>query len=426
MDSLKESVLFVLTARETLANIFETSKIKKKKELKRWLMNEATDYEILHSLVFNELPKNSKHTVFDEIAVFEILKEAVRSNYLELTDYISDRDYFTFLREVGPLTPYGVSTAKPLLENTIRNGKVGNPVEFWSYEHTILNELVPDYETKKGPEPGSREYISQRTGKVETPPTGRQLGAARAGTEYRPSEEQGAAARETIRAKQEEIQRQIADAQQKAQAAVNRARQLGDQAAAEKDPEKGSEIKKQAQEAQNIANTETEKVNTLKAQLAALWQRARGAAGTAYKAVKGAVGKGYDVAAGAVKAGASAAQGRLQQLGTSVGATGIGKSIISKTGASATQLGGATALSGAALGALLAWAAVKTYRKIFGKEAQACRGDQECLNAAKGKALRGQVADLQGGMTACSKSKDPERCRAAAQQKIEQLRAKLG
>jgi hypothetical protein len=87
------------------------------------------------------------------------------------------------------------------------------------------------------------------------------------------------------------------------------------------------------------------------------------------------------------------------------------------------------AVGGAALAALLAFAAAKTYKRFFSKAAGACRGmsggaKTDCMNKYRGRALMAQAGDLQRGMASCAKSKNPAACKSAVSGKIERLKAK--
>jgi hypothetical protein len=77
--NLKESLLFLLSARETLCFLVKESKVPYKKELKSFIINEASDYQILSLIVDGELPLN-EFNYFDELVLFERIRLEVKEN----------------------------------------------------------------------------------------------------------------------------------------------------------------------------------------------------------------------------------------------------------------------------------------------------------------------------------------------------------
>lgn len=80
-----------------------------------------------------------------------------------------------------------------------------------------------------------------------------------------------------------------------------------------------------------------------------------------------------------------------------------------------------------ALATLVTYAAYKVYKNFFSKAAKACAGKKgaekdACMQSYKVKAKQAQAKVLMNGMTACKKSKDPAKCKAAIQAKIAKLK----
>lgn len=85
------------------------------------------------------------------------------------------------------------------------------------------------------------------------------------------------------------------------------------------------------------------------------------------------------------------------------------------------------AVGGAALAALVTFAAYKLYKNYFSKAAKACAGKKgaekdACMQAHRMKAKQAQAKVLMRGMSACKNSKDPAKCKAAIQAKIAKLK----
>lgn len=84
--------------------------------------------------------------------------------------------------------------------------------------------------------------------------------------------------------------------------------------------------------------------------------------------------------------------------------------------------GTASAISGAALAALVVFGAYQAYKRYFSQAAKACAGKKgsekaACMSAYKAKAKQAQAKVLRKGLASCAKSKDPAKCRAAIQAK---------
>lgn len=114
--NIDDSMLFYLSARNTLKESIELTDPKKKKTLENFIMNEASDYEILSLLLTQELPEN-KYDLTKEAFLLSDLKELVIENYTEMSEMMGEVVTKDFILEVGPLYP-DFSTAAPLLEFT--------------------------------------------------------------------------------------------------------------------------------------------------------------------------------------------------------------------------------------------------------------------------------------------------------------------
>jgi citrate lyase beta subunit len=126
----------------------------------------------------------------------------------------------------------------------------------------------------------------------------------------------------------------------------------------------------------------------------------------------------------------------LQAVGAKTGATAVATKVAAAGGytltpaAAAAGGGAAVIIGGAALAALLGYASVKTYKRLFGKWAKMCAGKKgaektACMKEARSKALQAQVADLQAALKVCADSKDPKKCSKGVAGKLGKLKAKL-
>ena len=109
---------------------------------------------------------------------------------------------------------------------------------------------------------------------------------------------------------------------------------------------------------------------------------------------------------GTVKKPESAAKGAisLKKLGTAAGVT-------------------------VAIAALL-YGGYKTYKRFLSKAAKACSNKSgaektACMVAFKKNAVKAQIADLRRGLSGCSGTKNPQKCKAAINAKIQKLQSKV-
>jgi hypothetical protein len=112
-QNVAESILFLLSAREALSYIVEESSVDHKEELKNFLMNEASDYEIMHMLIHEEMP-NEKYDFANEVRLFSDLKEQVLMNFNTIGEYLGE-GAVTFINKVDTVYPE-FSSAAPILE----------------------------------------------------------------------------------------------------------------------------------------------------------------------------------------------------------------------------------------------------------------------------------------------------------------------
>jgi hypothetical protein len=105
-----ESMRFLVTARHTLADICRSTRMENRELAAEYFINEASDYEIMHTLVTGELP-NEKYNQEAEVMMFGLLKQQL----VESLDFIHESFVDKFIAEINSLYPY-YSTAKPILE----------------------------------------------------------------------------------------------------------------------------------------------------------------------------------------------------------------------------------------------------------------------------------------------------------------------
>lgn len=102
--NFRESLVFLRCARDALSAIVEDSTVDYKDELSSFLLNEASDYEIMSLLINNELPDN-KFDLKEELMLFATLKEQMIATP-GLDEFLGEDIYNKVMLEVDTLAPY--------------------------------------------------------------------------------------------------------------------------------------------------------------------------------------------------------------------------------------------------------------------------------------------------------------------------------
>jgi hypothetical protein len=94
-----------------------------------------------------------------------------------------------------------------------------------------------------------------------------------------------------------------------------------------------------------------------------------------------------------------------------------------------SKTGEGKAIAAAALVALVGYLSYKLYKNKLSQAAKACKGSKgqekkACMAKFKKQALMAQAQDMQRASGACSKTKDPAKCKAGIQAKIKKLQMK--
>lgn len=121
--NVSESILFLTSARIALKESIQYSKLDegRKRELKNFVMKEATDYQVM-SLLVNETLPEEKYNIQEEVALFESYKDLMSENFEIFSEFMTTEQMSTLITEVGPISQYGYSTAAPILEHLYQSG----------------------------------------------------------------------------------------------------------------------------------------------------------------------------------------------------------------------------------------------------------------------------------------------------------------
>ena len=122
---IQDSLIFLNNIRENICESLDNMDDNEVENAKYFIMNEATDFQILHLITLGDLPEN-EYDINMEIVLWEYLKESVIKNYDELSESI-DKDLLSdFIYDFGPTTPYGYSSADPILETHLESGMLSD------------------------------------------------------------------------------------------------------------------------------------------------------------------------------------------------------------------------------------------------------------------------------------------------------------
>jgi hypothetical protein len=120
MKNIKDSMLFLLITRKTISDLIvsESNLNPSDKVLaKNFIMNEATDYEIMSVLMESQLP-NEQYNDIKEDKLFESLKKCILINEKVLSKYIP-KETIQCVLEIDSVSQYGFSSSIPIMEYMI-------------------------------------------------------------------------------------------------------------------------------------------------------------------------------------------------------------------------------------------------------------------------------------------------------------------
>jgi len=343
-DQLFDSLLFLNCARVTIKELVMMSKVDNYRDLAKYITNEASDYEIMYALIHEELPEK-KFDSIQEKKVFE------------------DFNKMTGFTDFVPISSYGMSSAKPILEFQLSNNILPQ----------ILQEVMMDLAQAK------KELVKWTKALKDA--------------EF-PEEEA-------------DIQDHIKDLKGKIAELSKKSAETGAKTAT---GAKAATATKTATAAKTATATKTAAAGKTAAatKVAATTKAATGAA-TTTKVAAGTAGTGKVVA--------GAAGGGKAVAGSSGAAGLVGSQFVVGIGAAAL----------AALAAYGAYKTYQRFFSKAAKACKGLSGKTKtmCMNKYKQQALVAQAADLKKGIGACKKNKDPKACQAAINNKIAKLNAKI-
>lgn len=115
------SLLFLNMARREICESIDSSSVDQKEQLKLLVMNEASDYEVLHIMTVGEFPNEKFNPVIEDF-LWEFIRKGFAKNFNTLSETIEPQYLDELIFEIGPIYPYGMSSSDPLIEHQYIHG----------------------------------------------------------------------------------------------------------------------------------------------------------------------------------------------------------------------------------------------------------------------------------------------------------------
>lgn len=144
LQSVRESIIFLAYARNAICEMvefLEEADDDRKKELTNYIQNEASDYEIIHLLVTEDIPEE-KYDIVEEEALWEIFRRSIVHDLPLLSEYIDLEVLETVIFDLGSVTALSLSSAAPLRKARADEGILTTEESFEAYLEKKGNELA--------------------------------------------------------------------------------------------------------------------------------------------------------------------------------------------------------------------------------------------------------------------------------------------
>lgn len=375
------SLLFMKCIRETIVDIVEENKDENINELKNYINNELSDYQVLHSLITGKLPDN-KYNIFKEMELIDFCKETISES--KVFDNM-DKDGFTsFIENVNNPSLFGIDSRKNIMEFFLNEAK----------ETRI-------FKTNKDFSPTEKEWLKQDRILRKMPRTD-------------PNRDDQREKVATLRKKVGEENRDLLAAKRKEQEKSPESKQSSVQKTGVKDDV--PPIKKPSGEKLGGAKVETSKKETEGGEFEdKLSWKASGQ--EASKKPDDKESKNPDDKESKKPSVEEPPKEKAKKADSFL--SSIRDRI---TSVNPTHMKWAT---GGLAASVAAYIAYKVYQRYISKVGRQCKGDKECIKKVKIMALNKQMDELKKGLSGCSKTLNSDKCSNSLQKKIVKLQNKI-
>lgn len=370
MKKINNSILFMACLREALATIVENSEIQRKEQVKNFVLNEATDYQLLSMAVTKEIPKE-KNNFLNEMLLIEEVKNSLKSQ--------KNEDVKLLVSELHSIRPYGLSSSNTFLGNISLNDDklIRKEINFYSKYLSEgvwadrTNAVLDIYDKFKYMLGSPFRKVAK-----DIEDTGSALDAATKKIDEYKQE-------------LEKIKYEIENAR------AIRASEL-------------SAKRRELDEQRKVIFKRLESERAKKEQLTIAWIEFKRELNRMVGELGGKVGGGIKKVVG----NDNSVSKYIDKMGTE-------------------KLGYITVgVAGAIAAAAVIYAGSKIYQRFLSQAAKACSNKSfgektQCMKDFRKNGYSTQLSKLKQGIGGCNKSKDPELCKTVVQQKIVKVQQKL-
>jgi len=386
-----DSLLFLSAAREALCNIIESShmSLAETEKTKGFLMNEASDYEIMSLIMEGELPK-VKYNDLDEALMFEELKSQMLQDAEVVGQFMDETMFASFVSEVDSVFPR-YSSAKPIMEYQAKNRL--------SFNGEMISEVDAVQTATDIAAKGARLFDKMKNSGI-VKALQADISKGTGGTNV------DALIKKAIKTASSDMTKPIRDIYK---SAVGNLKQSWVKSLQKTDPNL-ARMRAQKWFGGSGGKVEPGYLDKLKSQAALPdWRKQLNQRLTDVK-------NAADSAVDATKKALASAQQSIKAGG---------EEAVKYVKANPEQ----GYVAAAALASLAIFAGYKTYKRFMSQAAKACKGqtgDQKtaCMKQYKKKALLAQAQDTQASAAACVKTKNPGKCKEAISRKVVRLKSK--
>ena len=406
-SNISESLQFLVFCREALAQIIDASSMASsdKTNTKNFLYNEATDYQIMSLVVKGSLPKE-KYDLIEEVCLFDELKEQIISNLDVIAEYTDLDSIGNFLLEVDSVYP-SASSARPILEFLSESGipvkEELTPTDalkflrFWGGKAKKVATDISDIELQKV----ARDALNAASKKYDDADQAVRAAARevakRTKISYGQLMKDSDPMLDRMRAQKGNLGSGGQDMSPMQKASLAQTIRKGDPQFARMQAQKGG----MGAGIKDLGASQKDQLS----------KQTYGTVGHYTRKAK----ENWDSLVSGFKAkhpNAAQAMADFGKKADEFARSGEGKTI-----------------AAAALVALIGYLSYKVYKAKFSAAAKACKGTKgqekkACMAKFKRDALMAQAQDMQKASSACAKTKEPAKCKAAIMNKIQKLKMK--
>jgi len=126
MYNASDSILFMTSARQAVKNIIglsESADPKNIAKMQNFVMNEATDYQVMSLMMTGEIPEQ-RYNLEEEFELFDYFRDTVLENFQMFTEAHGIEIAKSLVSEVGPVSQFGIDTAVPVLTHLYESGAI--------------------------------------------------------------------------------------------------------------------------------------------------------------------------------------------------------------------------------------------------------------------------------------------------------------